>query len=147
VDGGFGFLRVRNAIDALCSVYGRVFPTTDVPLSEVSRVPVAFTVHCELGLKGSGFVRVGNEPLPDALREPVWFWRRIVGDADHVTLDSSSGESRTVPIAEAEGLERDGGYGREELAKRLVAWLEGRDPVPEENRKRLREKPWMGRSP
>lgn len=142
VTGGFGFLRVRRAISAVCAVYGRIFPSIDVPLSEIAAAPVAFNVKSDLGMSGD-FSRVGNEPLPAELREPVWFWRRIVGNADQVTLDSSTGDSKRVPISEANGLEKNGGYTDADIANRLIAWTENRDTTMADNERELREKPWM----
>jgi hypothetical protein len=141
VPGGFGFLRVRNSASAVCSVYGRVFSTVRTPLSEVAETPIAFNVTCQVDADDS-FCHVGTEPLPADLREPVLFWRRIVGDGDHVKLVSSDGTSTDAPIDEARGLETDGGYGHAELAERLIAWIEQRDPTPAENERLLREKPW-----
>jgi hypothetical protein len=142
VPGGFGFVRVRCAASAVCAVYGRVFPTVDPPLSEVAKAPVAFNVTCQIEAD-AGLTRVGTEPLPRELREPVVFWRRIVGDADRVKLVSSDGTSKNAPIGAAHGLEKDGGYGHAELAERLLAWTEQRDSTLAENERLLRERRWV----
>jgi hypothetical protein len=81
--------------------------------------------------------------LPAELREPVWFWRRIVANADQVTLTSSTGISKRAAISEASGLERDGGYSDADLAKRLIAWTEKRDTTMADNERDLREKRWV----
>ena len=127
---------------AVCAVYGRIFPTIDVPLSDVAKALVAFNVKSELAMY-DGFSRVGNEPLPAELREPVWFWRRIVANADQVTLTSNTGLSKRVPISEAAGLEQDGGYSDLDIANRLIAWTEKRDTTMEKNERDLREKRWV----
>lgn len=139
---GFGVLRVRSAASGVCAVYGRIFPKADMPLSEVAKTPVAFNVRCELPAY-DGFSFVGNEPLPAELQEPVWFWSGITADPDHVSLVSSHGIDKEAPIAEAHGLERDGGYSPGEIAKRLIAWIEKRDTTMEENERQLREKRWV----
>lgn len=143
IGDGYGFVRVRNAGSEVCAVYGMVFDSDAVPLSEVARAPIAFNVACILAARGGGYRRVGNEELPDELREPVWFWREIVGDPDKLTLSSSDGESHEAPYSAAEGLESEGCWTAEELAERLLAWLDGKDPRPEQDRKLLEERPWL----
>jgi hypothetical protein len=142
---GIGVLRVRSAAAGVCAVYGGVFFEDQNVVEAASSAPIAFNCECQVDHAKGDFRWLANEPLTEGLKTPIYFWRRIVGNADQVNLDCSDGTSRVAPISEAEGLERSGGYGPKEIAERLQAWLDGNDKTMADNARRLATKPWVPR--